>query len=190
MPTITEFANTFDVTRNTIRRWAAEFADFLSEGANPPAGERREFTPEDARVLATIAQLRNDGKELDAIAAALGAGDRAEWPPEGAKSPQSDETDQQRQTALVTQLTMKAAHLEGQLTATEGERDRLRQEVAQERDARRAAEIAAATAETRAQMLQEQVDRLQSPPAAPDAPQDAPGIWSRFVARLTGNDRQ
>ena len=57
--TVGEASNRFAVSEQTIRKWAAEFADHLTSGANPGKGEVRVFTLDDMAVLATIARLRS-----------------------------------------------------------------------------------------------------------------------------------
>jgi len=46
---------------STIRAWATTYAPFLSDGATPPAGGRREFTERDVAIFGEIARLRRQG---------------------------------------------------------------------------------------------------------------------------------
>lgn len=46
---------------STLRLWAKQYAEFLSPGANPPAGEERRFTAADIETLKAVAQLRHNG---------------------------------------------------------------------------------------------------------------------------------
>ena len=68
-----EASNRFTVSEQTIRKWAAEFADHLSAGANPGKGEVRAFTQDDMTVLATIARLRSNNVSYKEIHPALKA---------------------------------------------------------------------------------------------------------------------
>jgi DNA-binding transcriptional MerR regulator len=71
--TVSEASNRFTVSDRTIRTWAAEFADYLSTGANPGKGEVRAFTQDDMTVLATIARLRSHKVSYKEIQPALKA---------------------------------------------------------------------------------------------------------------------
>jgi DNA-binding transcriptional MerR regulator len=67
---------------NTIRTWSGKYADYLSKNAN---AARRRYSFEDIRVLATIADYRQQGLSFDAIEQALKEGKRLaddEMPPE------------------------------------------------------------------------------------------------------------
>jgi DNA-binding transcriptional MerR regulator len=83
MVKLSELRRALSVTPNTIRNWSADFAPFLSAGANPPTGETRRFTEGDAAVFALIAGMRGDDKPLEVIRAHLAAGARGTWPPVG-----------------------------------------------------------------------------------------------------------
>jgi DNA-binding transcriptional MerR regulator len=83
MISLTELKTAFDVSANTIRNWSSEYAPYLSAAANPPTGERRRFTAEDAAALALVATMRADDKPLEIIRAHLDAGERGTWPPGG-----------------------------------------------------------------------------------------------------------
>ena len=49
--TVSQTAESLDVSPATIRRYAAEFAGSLSPGATPPRGATRRFTSEDVQIL-------------------------------------------------------------------------------------------------------------------------------------------
>ncbi len=46
-----QVAKRFGVADQTIKNWAAEFAQYLSPTATPEAGKRRGFTAEDVAIL-------------------------------------------------------------------------------------------------------------------------------------------
>lgn len=108
-------ANILNVSRETIRAWSHEFADFLHEDARPEDGKRRYYNSEDVRVLALVAQLKQRHQPYAEIHVALANGDRAD-PPDGATALTSD-TDQKRIFALQTRV----AQLEQQLDDAQAE---------------------------------------------------------------------
>lgn len=146
MISIAKIARALDTTRSTIRNWAREFADYLSPTANPPAGQERQFTIQDGQVFALIASMRQNNAGYEAIHAVLSSGERGLWPPPGSDEDE-DESEDAPGSALVTQLTIKLGHLEGQLEATGEERDHLRNRLEEAQTARLGAEIRAARAE-------------------------------------------
>jgi DNA-binding transcriptional MerR regulator len=152
MPTVTDFTKAYGVQPNTIRHWASNFDSFLSPGANPAKGQRRRFNHDDAEVIALIAELRQEYKSYETITAALAAGDRGQWPPEGNQAAHDDagetRTGEGVSLALVTQLTARAASLEGELKATKAELDRRLAEIDDLKTAVRDAEKRATRAET------------------------------------------
>lgn len=70
----------FNISHETVRTWARVFGDWLSPTARPEQGRQRVYTSEDLRVFSLISELREKGRGFDAIAAALGAGQRGELP--------------------------------------------------------------------------------------------------------------
>jgi DNA-binding transcriptional MerR regulator len=78
MYTVTQAARSANVSTTSIRNWAKLYADFLSPSANPPAGTPREFTAADLSVFTTVAVMRAQLVEPEAISAALDAGERLE----------------------------------------------------------------------------------------------------------------
>lgn len=74
-----ELAKRFDVHSNTIRGWSDDFEEFMTPNAvGRSPGAKRRFTHADALVLATIADMRNDGISFDDIRAALERGKRVD----------------------------------------------------------------------------------------------------------------
>jgi len=68
-----------EVPASTLRRYAKDWADFLSESARTP-GKKRRYSPEDVTVLRRIRELLGQHKDRDEIAAALQVVD--DTPPE------------------------------------------------------------------------------------------------------------
>ena len=165
MNTVTELARAFDVTPPTIRRWTSEFSDSLSDYANAPKGKTREYTDNDAAILAKVAEMRRVNADYETISAALADGDRGQWPvePDQPAGPAQDAPGQDQNTfALVSQLTAKAANLEGELNATKQERDRLLDEVKEARQDAQDAAGRATIAETELRILKDLTE--QKPP--------------------------
>lgn len=54
-------AKQIGVPPSTLRLWARTYAEFLSEGANPDAGQERRFTLADVQTLKDVAQMRHNG---------------------------------------------------------------------------------------------------------------------------------
>jgi len=72
-----ELARRFGCHPSTVRKWADTYAQFMSEGALGHNEEnRRHFNEEDARIMATVAKLRDVNVGLDEIAARLANGER------------------------------------------------------------------------------------------------------------------
>lgn len=61
--TPSNLAKKLDISANTVRRITSTYADFLSEGATPPAGGRRIYTLEDAATIEMIHNMQNLGKD-------------------------------------------------------------------------------------------------------------------------------
>ena len=97
----------FDISRETVRQWSAEFAEHLSPGANPGDRLPRLFTDDDLRVLALVSNMKDEGKRYADIHAALRNGQRAELPDKPAA--QVELTATTRATTLQQQVTTLVA---------------------------------------------------------------------------------
>jgi len=73
-----ELAEIFQVAEPTIRTWSGEFEQFLSPDANPGEGRTRYYSEEDVRVLALVAEMKGQGKQVEDIAASLSIGKRGD----------------------------------------------------------------------------------------------------------------
>ena len=96
MYTVTQAARSANVSTTSIRNWAKLYADFLSPSANPPAGTPREFTAADLSVFTTVAVMRAQLVEPEAISAALDAGERLEPVRPPVEEPPADQAAHER----------------------------------------------------------------------------------------------
>lgn len=69
--TVAQAAALAGVSPTSVRNWCAQFAQYLSPGASPPAGEERLLTAGDVATLQQIAQWRQQRMGYDAIAQGL-----------------------------------------------------------------------------------------------------------------------
>lgn len=151
--TVSQVAKYLDTSGTTIRNYAAEFAEFLSPTATPPAGEPRQFSDDDLAVLSTVFVMRGQLATPAAIVAALRDGQRLE--PARAAGP-DDAPAVDAPAAFTTALQV----LESRLNKLE---DRL--EI--ERDARIDAEKRATAAETELKVLRELYEEEQATTTRP-----------------------
>ena len=160
MPKISEIARASNVKTNTIRRWSEEFAAYLSPNATPGPRKQREYTENDASILALVGEMRSENAPFEKIHAALASGDIGEWRPNDAELSQEKETRQEAPHALMTQLTATVAKFEGELTAVKDERDRLLQDVDVLHEKLGVARERATSAETEAAILRAHLDEM------------------------------
>ena len=157
MYTVGQVAKAVGISDSAVRQWADEYAAHLSDGANPPKGETRKFDEEDIAVLQTVSVLREQLVGHEQIHERLDEGERLEPAPgERPAVDEADEADEAQDqraggsdTALVTEQFAEA--LRRQDSRLQSLTDRLIE-----------AEKRAAAAETRADMLQAQVDELRA----------------------------
>ena len=80
MDTVKDIATRFNVSRETARIWAKEFARYLSPGANPAKGNQRNFGLDDLPIFALIADMKEQGNTYEDIHVALQSGQRGAVP--------------------------------------------------------------------------------------------------------------
>lgn len=69
--TVGQVADLLDASGSTVRRWANEFSEHLSGGANPGKGTARQFTDDDLRILGYVASRTAAGVPVAEIAREL-----------------------------------------------------------------------------------------------------------------------
>ena len=74
MATVSEVARLLGVEPVTVKRWSAQFAEYLSLSARPASGRERRFTEDDLRVLAVVAEHLESGDDEDDVQHALNSG--------------------------------------------------------------------------------------------------------------------
>lgn len=127
MYTTGDLAARFNVSRDTIRNYARDFGEFLSQeatGIEPNA--RRRYSDADALILATVANLRANGLNVEQVTEALRGGRLVDKLPE---APTPAETEARESIALVAmpehaRVLDRVQQLEGELDSLRSERDR------------------------------------------------------------------
>ena len=175
--TIGQAAKQFDIPKGTIRGWVKQFSEYLSESARPPSGETKLLTPDDMTVLYTVYFLRARHKSMASIHDDLAAGVRhipetapqsetkkeTETPPDDNQAAQDDAGKTQTAETAITIYTAFSDTLqlyESRVSAYETE-------LKEERAARLAAEIRAASAETKLQVLEDAQKKTATPASSP-----------------------
>jgi len=110
-------ADLFGVSRETIRSWSREFADYLSPTATPGENRHRQFVDDDLKVFSLVHQQKQAGMLFADIHAALANGIRAEIP--SGEDLAITEAGQQKLSVLTKRITQ----LEQQLDQAAYERD-------------------------------------------------------------------
>lgn len=76
MATVSEVARLICVEPGKVKRWATEFAEYLSLTARLGKGKERQFSEADLRVLAVIANHLESGNDSDDVHYALNTGEQ------------------------------------------------------------------------------------------------------------------
>lgn len=115
----------FDISPQTVRNWAMDFARYLSPSAAPGRGHNRQFTEDDLRVFSLIAGMKKNGATSEEIHVALVSGQRGELPNIAPNEIQAlVMTDQARAvTTLKQQITLLQTQLESTLGELQNSRD-------------------------------------------------------------------
>jgi DNA-binding transcriptional MerR regulator len=74
-----QLAEYLGVSTSTIKNWSTEFADFLSESASGGDGTHRYFAGRDARIMAYVADLREQNEALEEIQESLAHLQANDW---------------------------------------------------------------------------------------------------------------
>lgn len=141
-----DIARRLDIHPNTVRRWADEYSAHFSASA---AGNRRRFTEDDLRVLATIASYRDQGISPAEVGRMLAAGQRVDKIP----APVTAEEEAARRDVRLVPVAQYERALD-RIQALENEIDR----ITTERDR---ATLDQQTANQRIEALQREIGTLQ-----------------------------
>lgn len=145
----------FEISRQTVRIWAAEFAEYLSPSATPEKGQQRNFSDEDMAVFALVHDVKQRGGTYDSAHLQLKSGQRGEVPQKTLPAPV--ESDVQLST-LRSQLT----RLSNQLETVIVERDELRITTSQERALRQRADEQLKEAQKKIDDLNQEIGMLKA----------------------------
>ena len=143
MYTVKQTATELDVSTSTVRTWSREFADHLSDTANPEYGMARDYTEDDIAVFKTVVVLRSQLKNFKYIRQALAAGERYE-PQEAPEPTQEAPEATQKQSESESQALATIDMLERFVIRYEKRIDTLESQLEEEREARLKAETEAA----------------------------------------------
>lgn len=156
---VSQLAKYLDVSTGTIRNWGSEFAEHLSEGANPISGVPREYTDGDAAILETVAVLRDQYVSYEEIEERLAGGERLAFQdrPDGAqKELKEGLSGAKGETALVTESFSQALQMYGdQVERLQNRIDTLTDRVLE-------AEKRATAAETELRVLKDQAEQKRA----------------------------
>ena len=172
--TVGQTAKILGMSNTSVRNYSKWFSEFFSDAAVPEPGNPRIFDHADITTLATVARLKRQQLDDEAIIATLASGERDPVTIPEDKPPQPEEEPQERTQStneLTLRLSASLARAEGQLQETTKERDRLITELETERAARLAAEKGAAAANAQLEILKQLTETKQ------EAEEDRPLTW-------------
>jgi DNA-binding transcriptional MerR regulator len=167
-----DLRDTFGLSHETIRRYTLDFAEFLSEGANPPEGKHRSYDESDLRVFAVIASMKTANHSNDDIKQILRAG---------------------LEGRLADTVTIESPTLSPTIERTIARQEigKLQHAIEQERKEKEAAQAEAQEwrdkankADGKIEELKEQVDSLRTQLEATQSKQDVIALHKE-IARLT-----
>ena len=144
----------FDIFRQTVRIWTAEFAEYLSPAATPEKGQQRNFSDEDMTVFALVFDVKQRGGTYETAHLQLKNGQRGVPPSRDLPQVESD-------THLAT-LRSQITRLTNQLEAIVAERDELRITSAQEKALRQRADEQLADAQQKIDELNQEIGMLRA----------------------------
>lgn len=154
--TVGQAAKLAGIGASTARDYLRALPDFFSDDATPPPKTRRVLLWSDIETLATVKQLKRQGKKDEEIAATLATGERDNIRPDADNTTASG-------SQLVVRLSAAAAQWEATAGTLADERDHLRDQLKQSQDARLAVEIRATAAETELRILKDLTETKTQP---------------------------
>lgn len=111
----------FKISRETVRVWSVEFAQYLSPMANPGEGRQRQFSDSDLSVFALVAEMKGQGKLFEDVHLALQNGQRGSSP---ASINSLLEVQQPRDTPRALSLRREVERLQIELKASQEDSQR------------------------------------------------------------------
>ena len=126
------------IAASTLRAWSKQLAPVLSESATPGPGIERRFNNDDVTIVHTAAVMRQNKQSWPVVLEAIESGDRI-MPPDGAPAPGDD-----KDTASPRSELAAVDLLDRFIVRYESQIDELQTDLANERGARRLAEVEAA----------------------------------------------
>jgi DNA-binding transcriptional MerR regulator len=145
----------FDISRQTVRIWTAEFAEYLSPSATPEKGQQRNFSDEDMAVFALVHEVKQRGGTYENAHVQLKSGQRGELPTQ--HLPVQAEPEMHLST-LRAQIT----RLNNRLESAVIERDELRITAAQEKALRQRADEQLREAQNKIDELNQEIGMLKA----------------------------
>lgn len=147
-----ELADLLGLATNTLRHWTIElYPSYMSPGARGGSGRVRQFSDQDARIIALVASLRTDGLPHEDILATLDSLEANDWadlpslpiappgqgpisviPREAAE--RTMEAQRQTLTREIALLTDRVATLEEQITKERTSHDGTRRDLTEARE--------------------------------------------------------
>jgi DNA-binding transcriptional MerR regulator len=116
-----DIAKRFNVSRQTVRRWADEyFPDFLSPESKSDKGARRIFNDADMGVFSLWMELEKQGKDVETVRGYLRTGERRMPPPVPPTEEQKD--------MMMSQVYLMNQELKLRVEELEDEIDRIKNE--------------------------------------------------------------
>lgn len=132
--TVTELAERLSIGASTLRDWTRTYGQFLSESATPKSGRHRKYTKQDEIVLGFIFEKRRVERiSEEEVIAALGRGEVRGYVPKHWREPEEDDLMRELVNVLQSQMDMLRE-----------DKEYLRRQWEQEREARLLAEKKAA----------------------------------------------
>ena len=152
----------FDISRQTVRIWTAEFAEYLSPSATPEKGQQRNFSDDDMTVFALVHEVKQRGGTYENAHLQLKNGQRGNLPVEQ-KLVQAEP--EMHLSTLRGQITRLSNQLESAIT----ERDELRISAAQEKALRQRADEQLEHAQKKIDELNQEIGMLKARLTVTDA---------------------
>ena len=152
----------FGISRQTVRIWTAEFAEYLSPSATPEKGQQRNFSDDDMSVFALVHEVKQRGGTYDNAHLQLKSGQRGEMPGE----PLSVQAEPEMH---LSSLRGQITRLSNQLESAIVERDELRITAAQEKALRERADQQLTEAQKKIDELNQEIGMLRARLTVADA---------------------